>query len=270
LVPNTPSLVAPLLRQLPAALVSIAPERAGELEAVTEGLSLAIADDPKFVCHYAPKDKRITISTGAVEVLWAASHAYRIHADGAVSDARVLLRWCFDRFVALERPVDVPPHRSPDNAADELALSSVAFLLHHELAHHRLGHPLTTDLPWRLDQERDADYAAADWILQGVPEDDPRFTKRALGIATALAVSAAYGVHTHRHDGMTHPRSFDRLFHTLSRHIRDDGNKVWGFVVGILNLHMTDAGFTLPSVIHASFKSCVDSYVEILAAKAAS
>lgn len=239
-VPNTASLVAPLLRQLPEALVDIAPERADELNAASDGLSLAIVDEPKFVCHYAPKAKRITISTGAVEVLRAASHKYLMHAGGVATDA------------------------------DELALSSVAFLLHHELAHHRLGHPLTTDLTWKLDQERDADYAAADWILQGVPEDDPRFRKRALGIATALAVSAAYGVHTRRHDGMTHPRSFDRLFHTLSRHIRDDGDEVWGFVVGILELHMTEAGFTLPSVLHASFKSCVDSYVEILAAKAAS
>jgi hypothetical protein len=297
LVPNTASLVAPLLRQLPSALVNIAPEREGELRAVSEGLSLAIVDDPMFVCHYTPRAKRITISSGAVEVLWAASHAYIVlhdrilaqthlaeplavdlHADRVVSDAVVLLRWGFDRFVAktsaawpdeLLRPIDSPPYGSPENAADELALCAVAFLLHHELAHHRLGHPLTMDLPWKLDQERDADYAAADWILQGVPEDDARFTKRALGIATALAVSAAYGVHTDRHDGETHPRSFDRLFHTLSRHIRDDGNKVWAFVVGILALHMTDAGFTLPSVIHASFKSCVDSYVEILAAKAA-
>jgi len=189
-----------------------------------------------------------------------------------------LLRWGFDRFVEntsvlwpheLLRPIESPPQGSPENAADELTLCAVAFLLHHELAHHRLGHPFTMDLPWKLDQERDADYAAADWILQGVAEDDARFTKRALGIATALAVLAAYGVHTARHDGETHPRSFDRLFHTLSRHIRDDYNKVWAFVVGILNLHMTDAGFTLPSVTHSSFKSCLDSYVEILAEDAA-
>ncbi len=296
-VPNTASLVAPLLRHLPAALANIAPERADELRAVSEGLSLAIVDDPKFVCHYTPKAKVITISTGVIEVLWAASHAYIVlharvlaqepvvqplvvdrHADRDVSDAMVLLKWCFNRLVEktsaawpdeLLRPIESPPNGSPENAADELALCAVAFLLHHELAHHRLGHPFTMDLPWKLDQERDADYAAADWILQGVAEDDARFTKRALGIATALAVLAAYGVHTDRHGGETHPPSFDRLFHTLSRHIRDDGNEVWAFVVGILNLHMTEAGFTLPSVIHTSFKSCLDSYVEILAEDAA-
>jgi hypothetical protein len=281
-VPNTASFVAPLLRHLPAALVDIAPERADELRAVSEGLSLAIVDDPKFVCHYTPNAKLISISTGVIEVLWAASHAYLVlhervlaqkhvdpHADHVVSDAIVLLEWGFKRFVEKTNaawPDELP--RPPENAADELALCAVAFILHHELAHHRLGHPVTMDLPWKLDQERDADYAAADWILQGVAEDDARFTKRALGIATALAVLAAYGVHTDRHDGETHPRSFDRLFHTLSRHIRDDCDKVWAFVVGILELHMTNAGFKLPSVIHSSFKSCVDSYVEILAAKA--
>jgi hypothetical protein len=297
LVPNTASLVAPLLGQVQAAFANVAPERAGELTTIGEGLSLAIADDPKFVCHYTPSWKRITISTGVLEVLWVASHAYlvlhdrvlaqrhlaqplavELRADRVVSDAMALLEWGFDRFVGktgvawpdeLPRPIESPLQGSAEHAADELALSAVAFLLHHELAHHRLGHPLTVDLPWRLDQERDADYAAADWILQGVAEDDARFSKRALGIATGLAVLAAYGVRTARHGGETHPRSFDRLFHTLSRHVRDDHDEVWAFVVGILNVHMTDAGFTLPSVIHASFKSCLDSYVEILAEDAA-
>jgi hypothetical protein len=188
-----------------------------------------------------------------------------------------LLKWGFERLLGANdtvwpagtvHPVAAPTVGSPENAADELALCAIAFLLHHELAHHRLAHAATGDHHSTMDQERDADYAAASWILGPVREGDPRFTKRALGVATALSVITAYGVHTGYHDGETHPRSFDRLFNTLSEHVRDDYSKVWAFVVGILNLHMTNTGIALPDVAHASFKSCVDSYVEILAASA--
>ena len=166
----------------------------------------------------------------------------------------------------LLRPRENCERGSAENAADELALCATAYVIHHELAHHRLGHVATQYGPSSIEQERDADYAAAEWILGKLSTTDPRFTKRALGVATALSLLTAHGIHTGHHGGETHPRSFDRLVNTLGQVLSDDYDRVWGFVVGIVNLHLNGVGIVPPAVVHDSFKSCVDSYVELLAA----
>ena len=117
-MPTTASMTAPLLRHVPAAFVNIAPERLDELKAAWPGMSLTIVDVPRFVCHYTPQTKVIMISTGVVEVLWAASHAYIIlhdrvlakkqaarplvidlHVDPVVKDAMGLLKWGVERLI---------------------------------------------------------------------------------------------------------------------------------------------------------------------------
>jgi hypothetical protein len=55
----------------------------------------------------------------------------------------------------------------------------------------------------------------------------------------------------------------------VSRFVHDDYDRTWAFVVGILNLHLNSVGIVPPALVHESFRSCVDSYVEILAAQEA-
>lgn len=289
-----PSPVRHLLPLVAQSMATIAPERVEELKTVCRGLRVEFVDSAGWQCSYRPADATITMSTGVVELCWAASHAYvtlydRVLAgtveskprtvdltvDSTVKRAMDLLKWAFENFVngaSAPWPQDVlhpreePERGSPENVADELALCATAYVIHHELAHHRLGHQPQHDGVLSIEQEREADYAAADWILERVPTDSARFTKRALGVATALALLTARGIHSGEHGGETHPRSFDRLMQTLERVLVDDYDRVWAFVVGILNLHLNSVGVVPPAVVHDSFKSCVDSYVELLAA----
>jgi hypothetical protein len=253
LPPTTDSPVRPLLPIVARSIFSVAPERVEQLREACRDLRIEIRDTHRFVCRYDAHTQAIELSTGMVEVCWATAHAYvtlydRVLAgrrettqrivelgdDPVVRDAMALLTWAFKNLVdntelpwptRLIRPVETPTAGSPENVADELAVCTIAFLIHHELAHHRLNHSAIpraatpSERAWSIEQERDADYEAAEWVLGKVQEDDPRFMKRALGVATALGIMTAYGIHTGDHDGLRHPRSFDRLIHTLDRHL---------------------------------------------------
>lgn len=303
LMPSPPVVILPansaspsqhLLLLVAYSMATIAPERVEDLKAVCDGLRLEFVDERRWRCSYCRESSTITMSTGVVELCWAASHAYitlydRVLAnfqqggtrsmdlthDPIVKNAMELLKWAFENYVNdvdapwpanLLRPRENCERGSTENAADELALCATAYVIHHELAHHRLGHVATRDGSSSIEQEREADYAAAEWILGKLPVTDSRFTKRALGIATALSLLTAHDIHTGNHGGETHPRSFDRLVNTLGQVLSDDYHRVWGFVVGIINLHLNGVGTVLPEVVHDSLKSCVDSYVELLAA----
>jgi len=79
---------------------------------------------------------------------------------------------------------------------------AAAYALHHELAYIRLRH----STPCTVDQEREADYAAAEWVLDAVEADTDQFRKRALGVSVALLYLVSSGVYTGQHDGKTHPK----------------------------------------------------------------
>lgn len=300
-LPESSSHIDHLLPLVANAVYAIAPERLDALKEACRDATLEFLDHGGFRCLYRPDGKAIVVSTGVVEICWAASHAYFVLYSQVVAGkkedtprqvdltlnpdvkaAMDLLAWAYRRFLdsqsepwpaGLVRPIPSPQKGSPENIADELALCVIAFLIHHELAHHRLGHQgvgpdaSSDDRAWSIEQERDADYEAAGWILDRIEPTDAAFTKRALGVAIGLGVLTAYGIHTGDHGGLQHPRSFDRLMNTLDRHLDDEYHVVWAMVVSIVNLHLNSVGVTPPPVVHESFRSCVDSYIEILAAE---
>src|SRR5689334_9437127 len=73
---NTMSPVVPLLHYVGRSIFSIAPERLAELKAACRGLRLSIIDEASFRCSYDAPAQTIKLSTGTVELCWAASHAY--------------------------------------------------------------------------------------------------------------------------------------------------------------------------------------------------
>lgn len=298
---NVSSPVDPLLRHLAPALANIVPERIDAIFAATADHTLFIVDDARFVCHFDHTTKTITISRGVVEVMWALSHAYFVLFDrvlaGRLVTAPVVfdlttnadlkrametLAWALNRHLhgdsddwpaTLPHPVPKPAQDSDESVSDELALCAVAFLLHHELAHSRFKHLPLPEGADSIDQERQADYEAAEWILGRLDgpsqQMDPFFRKRTLGVSVALTFMVAVGIHSGSHGGKKHPRHFDRLINTLDRHISDPNHPTWSFIIGPLALHMDSAQLTRPTGPFDSFRACADAYAERLAALSA-
>jgi len=195
--------------------------------------------------------------------------------DPAVKPGMDLLAWTVDVETRLRRPdlgdvswpIDLPrpdPSAAKDtleNAADELFLCTVASILHHEVGHVQLGHdPRTLPKPTpgvrpeddpqvkeaneiRLGWEKEADAWSANWLLDGLGEDDARFLKRVLGSALGYLWLASRNVHTGRWLRRHHPPAWDRIYHNIKHHIPDSpGHPIWLFVAYVLQLHLFSLG----------------------------
>lgn len=126
---------------------------------------------------------------------------------------------------------------------------SLAFILLHELGHLDLGHAGQIGSA-SLEQEKDADRFAAEWLLSWPNEADPNDGGRIsefVAIAVALLWITTLNIFLGAHGGETHPEGYDRLFQVLDQTINRENdleyNGVWGFVCEMLLLHMEAAGF---------------------------
>lgn len=261
-----------VFRYLHLAIVNLAAERKVEFDSELDSFTLRYCDSHLWKLDVDVRNRTIQISRKVVEVLWASSYAYFViyndvirHQDltkqivlDLTGDERVrqsceLLRWAFESWLNnsdaewpsdLPMPVETPTKNSDEYVADELSLGGLAFMLHHELAHIRLGHCGDSV----VEKEREADYAAIDWVFEKTDQSESNIIKKkALCCAEGLAVLCAYGVHSGSFGGYTHPPSYDRLVHGLARALDNDPcHLAWFFVSTILSLHMTNAGITLP------------------------
>lgn len=278
-----------LVKPLFQSIVMIAPERADQVRELIDDLTLVVRDTDRFVCRVSLTEKLMEVSIRTMEVVWAMSYAYftfygevvagkRITTSTIVDltsgpllrDAMALLRWSLRRVNPgpwpreLPAPEEAPVAESNSHVANKVAACAAAFLLHHELAHVRLGHHPTEDSALSIEQEREADYEAADWILGKAPKG--QIFKRAFGITVGLVILVGRGVHYGYHDGETHPRTFDRLVFTLERYVADPGDTVWAFAMAVLKLHLDNARILVPDVVFDNPKDAVNAYVEALAA----
>lgn len=274
-----------VIQHLPAALVLIAPEREQELARLWSEFSLSALPTHERIIRYVIDQKKIEISAGAMTVLWVFSHAYvtlydkviepwvagageiNLHDDPELSAAMRLLDWGLHTWgqesnrcwpAGLRSPMIDPPPQSPENVADELALTGAAFALHHELAHHRQEH-------WSADQsieeEQDADREAAAWILAKVDPKSREFQKRVLGIAAYLISFVAFGIRRKHFGGESHPRHYNRLIQVLEPYAPPK-HRVWQFIALAVKLHLDDAGIETetPEGGHAHGKAAVEAY----------
>lgn len=283
---DTESVIKHLLLDLGKVFERIAPEHGRDLDLRTRDVTMAVVDSPVFRCEATAGYKLIVLSTRTIELTWAFSYAWWVFyqtvpmgtkADGKVHDmpahpvlanALRLLDWAVKERSggageAWPENLPMPSARrrfgSSEHVADEMTLVGAAFMVLHELAHTYLD-PGVDDLM----HERECDQEAARWMLgdEDVPSDQRR--KRALGLAVALLLIATKGIHTGDHDGRVHPLDFDRLVDTLKAHVKADADDVWGFVVGIMSLHLTEVGLTPPRVEFENFYDCALAYRELL------
>lgn len=265
---------------LPAAPAAGAPEKMALLDPDIKVVRFQITDSGKWDLCYLPSSGIIRVSRKTIEVVWAASCAYYqvykrvfedtpegvaavldFEADSELSRAMDLLLWAFNDWVdgtdtfwpvGLPQPVEMIRSDSLEQHATQLALITFSYLFHHELSHHRLKH--AESLP---DYEREADREAAKWLLDGLVETDYRFIFRTWGIGTALALITARSIHTGQFTSSTHPRSFDRLYNTLTEFVSLGHHPGWSMALAIVHLHMASSGIGTPQ--HPSFGDARDA-----------
>jgi hypothetical protein len=115
----------------------------------------------------------------------------------------------------------VTPNSEYLELADEIFLLMCSFAILHEIAHFELGHHKVcevgvSDSP-KADEhetELEADKWAYDWILSSWKAygDDPRiFTKRAMGVIFALAMTDEFRFLAKNDSFSTHPKAVERL-----------------------------------------------------------
>lgn len=291
-LPPWESPIKHVARYAPLAPYAVAVEKQHNLEDLTKGVKLVLVDAPNWIFLYDANTREIQASRGVFEVLWGCSYSYFVvykrvfegrrtdvatttdlRSDDELLNAALLLQWSVEAYLnngdrewptGLPQPVEAPIQGSHGHVADELCLNAFAFILHHEIAHHYLGH--RPNPASAIDQERDADNSAADWLLGGLDQKDPRFIMRSLGMAVALVAMTGFAIHRGELAARSHPRAFDRLIHSLQRHITDDDHKTWGFVAGVLKLHLDQANIAVPmDVVYPSFRAAVDADVDALA-----
>lgn len=283
------------------ALFRVAPEREREFDTALNHFDLIYLPDRQWRLNANPKTREIFISRGVVELLWCASLAhYRFYtrtlvgkrfvaageidlqADPQLRDAFALLRWSLHGQKtgdnADDWPTDLPqpspgnPVESDENVASELALVAAGFFLHHEMAHLNAGHQAGVSAELSIEQEKEADNAALDWILDGVPVlTDGRFKKRLLGIANALLLTNALGLHgISSLGGNTHPFSPDRLASALRRTLGSEPHVATAFSWSVLSLHFQVSGrrLSVPES-YDDFEAALDALCNGLAAELA-
>jgi hypothetical protein len=150
---------------------------------------------------------------------------------------------------------------SDERMADEIFLCAVAWILHHELAHIEAGHTdvVTVD---SVADERAADAAATQWILDGVT-DDIVIQKRGLGIAAATVALAALELQlpaADPHAARSHPKAAERLRAALSHTAFGGDHVVLYFAVIALKAHFDRAGLVLPRTRYDTAEECLDDY----------
>lgn len=258
-----------LQNQIAAAPYCIAPEREAELGRIVKelGLTMSIGEGKEFDFWVGRESKEITTNIATLEFLWASSHAHVVLFDEygktqkeghkqfdtgknqRCKNALDLLGWAVTNLSTkgnsvwpshLPMPEDESEFGNDSHATTEIFLCGVAWIIHHEIAHVRLGHtPVHTSRS--QDEELEADREATNWVLdQSSAKAESQ--KRTLGIATAIL--SMMGIEKDREFRVenSHPESFKRIFECLERAGLDDNDVVFAFCTVILQIQLWYAG----------------------------
>lgn len=258
---------------------AIAPEKAEELARLVSDhqvefqVSLEQAQSP-FVA--TPEQNRVTAYIPVLKRYLAMVHGYvlayksaadasadleRVEGDSvtspAIQMAAELLSWAMLERLRVataieysellpneEFPVnlEIPDPNSPreeDQLSIELFYTALAADLHHEYKHILDSHG-GTEPEVAIQQEREADAHAANWLLSGLDEveDENLVTKRLLGIVLSNLYEVFMKLEGHENDDF-HPRLMDRLRDSLNSIVVGPDHAVWAFTKNALLLHLS-------------------------------
>ncbi len=286
---------AHLLPFLPNVLERVAPERAPKLEMYSE-VVVQVVDAEKPAMYAMPGQKVIILSTRTIDLVWAMTYAhwsfYTRYLVGtmpsgttadltmipALNSTRALLSWARSEMQLpsgslwpnnLPHPVARSTFSPMDEATDErvvdeLTFLAIAFMLHHELAHIYTSPGIKE---YSIDHERACDLAASEWIFgERAAEGDRATEKRAIGSAVALLFIASLDL-TRTTTPKSHPIGVERLVDVLDTWIDESRESVWALVCGILALHATDAGVSIPQIEYPNFREATIAYRDAVRAR---
>lgn len=283
---ETRSPILTLRDQIAASAFKIAPEREGELDQVRidENLGLLLVNQPGFTFSVNTISHEMKTSIATLEYLWCSIHAhlvlYRVYCEAQKSGAKhldtganpecvaalELLSWAENNLEGSGKkqwPADLPQPSYDANetgisVSDELFLCAVAWIIHHEIAHVRMGHThIHTN---RLIQdEKQADIEATKWILdQSSVDGETR--KRTIGIAAAILAMQGISVKQHYSPLSTHPETFERIDYCMSEAGIDDDDEIFAFASVIMQIQLWYRGIC---VAHdgVTFRDTFSSYL---------
>lgn len=156
------------------------------------------------------------------------------------------------------KPTQFPLPNSDINVANEAFLCATAWIIHHEIAHIRLGHqPLLTIQS--IQEEKAADICATRWILEKCV-DQKELTKRVLGIVAAVLSIQAVEESDDFDIFETHPRAFERIDYYLNESEIEEDDLIYAFAAIIFQMQLTYHGI---SVAHEgdSFRDMLSEYL---------
>lgn len=246
---------------LPSSLEQVAPENADHLLQMLRGVTLRVSPVERF--ELSVVYDTIVISVGALGAFWLGALAHWCLHEGAKGkdprspiNAQEAARRCInllrERYnlaqafegLAVPLPASISNSREAPDVASELVLFGLAYVLHHELAHLRLGH-----VGDNRAEEWAADEAALDFCV-GSASDTDQITKRMAGIISAktlIAVSDWVRWTELGQGSETHPPGAARLRIALDRYAKVfSPEKVWPFACTCLIAHADQFG-----MIHA-------------------
>lgn len=261
-----------LQKAIAGAPFRIAPERENELGDWVdhEGVALDLIDQKGFTFHVYTQRKEIQTSIATLEYLWATAHAHLILYDeygqaqrrgdkqfdtGGNQRSRGALdlsKWAAENLFStgvqpwpesLIKPQPKPENGSDVHAANELFLCAFAWMMHHELAHVRLGHNAAITSR-SLEEEKEADVEATRWILSQCP-DSAQAQKRIYGVVAAIlalkGISSPYGNSVLK----THPPTFERLDYCLSESGVGPDNEAYAFAACVMQIQLASRGVAI-------------------------
>ena len=279
-------------------IISIAPEKASGTQDLIKRRSVEfrLKDTRKFAfsAKYGDSGCVVNASVQGLEFVWVLSYAYYVFYQysqrpenrekgslcfsdyPATCRAAKLLQWIVDRERSAgmgepwpsgcPRPQRLPeapdsPEISEVSFASELFLCAMGWILHHELAHIKLGHRGFSVLS--IKEETCADKLATETLLDGVT-DSTISEKRGLGIAIALlAISCLeLEVRVVRNNGFlsSHPKTATRLYDALNHPAIANAPVVLDFTLYMLKMHFDHLEIELTETEFPDRMSCLSAY----------
>ena len=278
-----------LQSQIAGAAFNVAPEKACACKQYRDQykINLVLVDETRFRVRVRPcvqsQTIEIVLPIASLEYLWAFSHycwvltqeyasaqqsgalGFDCLGNNRLRNSNNILQWAQNNLV--DTGIDSWPSEGPrptldsDNGSDEhvateLFLCAIGWMLHHEIAHVVLKHPLI-GTAFMQQEERDADQYATNWLLEGQHPDAPGLKKRVHGITVALLCLQSLEVNDHLCLRNTHPAAYDRISSNFNNIQASNHEIVAAFSSVILQYLFHDTG------IAANLEG--DSFTEILA-----
>ena len=276
---------AKIIHKLPELFTKIAPEKETQILKDIENVNFNVTDGDEWRCEAIVNYELIVISRKTVEIVWAFCFSFytiykellsNVKPEGQyinmldkpeLKKARDLLTWAIDNFTKKNKSNlssdfscinDNPKYASDEHVILEITLCTLAFFLHHELAHIKFSGNSFSSI--NQEEER-CDFEAAKVILE--ISNNAKKEKRCFGVSTGLLLINSVGFRTKIFDGKDHPFSYDRLINTLIKFV-DKDDKIWSWTVGILSLHLTNYGIKQPKEEFDNFYQCVVKYKALI------